>query len=61
MGRHSAAPVASARIGRTYAEGDTPWPGRLFGAGVLIVAAAGIVAVALIWAQLNAPIAVWVP
>jgi len=62
VGRHNAPPVVRGPIiGRTYAEGLSPWPGRAFVLGLVLVALAGVVASALILGRLLTPDAVWSP
>ena len=62
MGRHNAPPaIRRPLIGRTYDEGLSPWPGRMFVAVLVLVAVAGVTAAALILGRLLSPDAVWSP
>lgn len=62
VGRHNAVPVVRGPIiGRTYDEGLSPWPGRMFVLGLVVVAIAAVVGSALILGRLLSPDAVWMP
>lgn len=62
MGRHNVVPPPRPQIiGRTYDEGLSPWPGRLFVTGVVLTAIAGVVAAGFILGRLLATTSVWMP